>query len=147
MDKFTVGSNAFFSQYEDFTPNDNDVLMLVDEPKDFETQQQIRFKGNCIFKWKRMSAEDFIKYHKNMNLGMTIGKFLVPDFANEIGLTIQQLKELEGLSNLLDERHSYEKVIFDSYIENNSFTLSEEQRLRAYNKYKAQRIIYNDETH
>ena len=32
-------------------------------------------------------------------------------------------------------------MIYNFYIENNSFTLTDEQRLEAYNRYKAERKI------
>ena len=83
-----------------------------------------------------MGKEELIEYHKPCKCGMFIGKFLVPDFAKEIGLTIEDLKELEFLTNNLDERHLYEKIIYDSYIENGDFVLTDEQRLKAYNEYK-----------
>ena len=39
----------------------------------------------------------------------------------------------------IDEKHRYEKVIFDSYVENDGFFLTDEQRLRAYEEYKMAR--------
>lgn len=139
MDRFIVGSRAFFSCYEDFKPSDEDVLILDDNPTDYKFHQEIRIKGNCIFRWKRMNAQEFVDYHKKLNTGMFIGKFIVPEFTTEIGLTIEQLAELRCLAERLDERHQYERIIFDSYIKNNEFVLTEEQRLSAYNNYKSSR--------
>ncbi len=70
---------------------------------------------------------------------MQLGKFLVPGFVQEIGFTIEHLKALKPLAEKLDERHRYEKVIYDSYIENGSFELTEEQRSKAYEQYKLAR--------
>ena len=139
MDRFVVGSKAFFNGFDDFNPTDNDVLILEDKPSGYITESQIRLNGNCYFKWKRMSAKDFVEHHKKCKCGMAIGKFLVPDFAKEIGLTIDNLKELKCLYDLLDERHSYEKVIYDSYVENDGFFLTDEQRKKAYGEYKKYR--------
>lgn len=136
-----VGSSAFFGDFEDFIPDDEDTLILVDNPTDFNIHQQIRLNGNCIFKWKRMTSDEFINYHKDLDLGLLLGKFLVPEFIEEIGLTINQLKELELLSTKLDKRHLYEKVIYDSYIENGDFILNDAQKLKAYNLYKKHKTI------
>ena len=86
-----------------------------------------------------MSPEEFISYALNKGPTMQIGKFLIPEFNNEIGFTIEHLKQLVPLIEKLDDKHKYEKIIFDSYIENNSFTLTEEQRLKAYEEYKKYR--------
>lgn len=56
MNRFIVGSRAFFDEIEGFVPDDTDILLLEDDPKDYKVQCQIRLKGNCYFKWRRMSA-------------------------------------------------------------------------------------------
>ena len=66
---------------------------------------------------------------------MEVGKFLVPEFIKEVGITIDHLKQLSSLIERLDDQHKYEKVIYDSYIANNDFTLTDEQLNDAYNTY------------
>ena len=39
----------------------------------------------------------------------------------------------------MDNNHAYEKIIYDSYIENNDFYLTESQLNRAYKEYKKYR--------
>lgn len=134
-----VGSNAFFKCYDDFKPHDSDILVLVDDLYNNLTNLQIRLKGNCQFVWKKLSPEKFIEYHKKHKVGIYLGKFLVPEFVNEIGFTIEHLKQLEFLLELLDEKHLYEKIIYNAYIENNDFCLTDKQRLNAYIKYKKER--------
>ena len=51
---------------------------------------------------------------------MQIVKFLVPEFVQEIGFTIEHLKKLKPLAEKLEGRHKYAKVIYDAYIENGS---------------------------
>ena len=70
---------------------------------------------------------------------MVIGKFLVPEFCETIGLLVEDLPQLKILITKLDDKHMYEKIIYDSYIENGSFTLTDEQRDRAYKSYKNSR--------
>ena len=70
---------------------------------------------------------------------MVVGKFLIPEFNKKIGFTIDDLPKIKPLIDRLDEKHIYEKIIYESYLENNSFTLTEDQRLKAYKKYKETR--------
>lgn len=130
-----VGSNVFFKDIEGFKSKDIDILELVDNPAGFKYQRQFRFKDKCVFQWKRMTPEEFIEVTLQNNTPMEIGKFLVPDFIEEIGITIDHLKQLSFLIERLDDHHKYEKVIYDSYIANNDFTLTDEQLNEAYNTY------------
>jgi hypothetical protein len=61
-----------------------------------------------------------------------------------IGFTIEDLKLFEEAFNHIDDKHSYEKKIYDSYIENEGFTLTKEQRDEAYQIYKEKRIKTNE---
>lgn len=137
--KFLVGSRYFFNNIEGFSSKDEDMLELVLIPRDFRDMMQIHGKGHCCFRWRRMSPQEFIRITKHSKCPMTIGKFLVPEFNKEIGFTIEHLKQLESLVNQLDEKHLYEKVIYEAYIANNDFYLTEEQLLNAYNEYKKYR--------
>ena len=67
---------------------------------------------------------------------MQLGKFLIPTFIEAIGFAIEDLKKLQPLADNLDDKHKYEKVIYDSYIQNNDFTLTDEQLQKAYLEYK-----------
>lgn len=140
--EFIVGSTAFFLGQENFIPGDIDVFALVDNPKDFKNSRQIRLLGKphrCIFEYRRMSKLEFILFNMKSNCGMVIGKFLVPDVANELKMTIDDLKMLEPLLDKLDEKHSYERLIYDYYIENNDFTLTKSQLDNVYEEYKKYR--------
>jgi hypothetical protein len=59
---------------------------------------------------------------------MVIGKFLVPEFCEEIGFTIEDLPKLAPLLDRLGDRHQYERIIYESYLENQAFCLTEAQR-------------------
>lgn len=71
---------------------------------------------------------------------MAAGKFLVPEVAEFLGLTIEDLTLFENAFNRIDEKHLYEKKIYDFYVENSDFTLTQEQRDEAYQIYKEKRI-------
>ena len=134
-----VGSQSFFNNIEGFIPKDVDYIELVDNPSEFKYFCQITGKNKCIFRWKRMNVNEFINIHLKFNIPMSVGKFLVPEFAKEINLTITDLKKLTPLIEKLDDKHLYEKIIFNSYIENNGFYLTNEQLMESYNEYKKYR--------
>lgn len=130
-----VGSNVFFKDIEGFNSKDIDILELVDNPTDFKYLRQFRFKDKCVFQWKNMPVDEFIDAELLMNVPMSVCKFLCPEFIKLKGLTIEQLKRLQPLVDKMDEKHMYLKTIYDFYIENNDFILTDEQLNEAYNTY------------
>ena len=139
MKQFLVGSTYFFSCYSDFASKDVDYLQFEINPKEYTYKMQITGKGKCIFKWRKMSANSYVMHMLSSKLPMELGKFLVKEVCEEIRFTIEHLKRLKPIVDKLDEKHLYEKVIYESYIENNDFVLTEEQRLKAYNVYREAR--------
>lgn len=134
-----VGSKAFFSKYKDFNPKDTDYLSLVDSGDIFSNFMQAHCNGFCCFEYVRKPKDEMINDALESKLGMNIGKFLVPEFIKELGITIEDLKRLEPLLEHLDEKHEYERIIYLSYIENNDFYLTETQLDQAYKIYKLYR--------
>ena len=130
-----VGSNVFFKDIEGFTSKDTDILEFVDNPTDFKNVRQFKFPDKCVFQWRKMSIDELIDMTLSRNFPMEIGKFLVPEFIKEMNVTIDHLKRLIPLINRLDDKHKYEKVIYESYIENNGFYLTDEQLKNAYKIY------------
>ena len=134
-----MGSRYFFSCYDDFVSKDIDEIAIIDT-NEFKQMKQITGRDRCLFLLKRHdSKEDYIDWALRSNTGMVIGKFLVPEFCKQIGFTIDDLPKLSPLLERLDSKHLYEKVIFDSYIENQAFELTIEQRDRAYSMYRESR--------
>lgn len=134
-----VGSRAFFENIDGFIPSDTDILLLVDEPIEFRNCRQFRFKNKCIFEWRNMPVDEFIDIELANNIPMSICKFLVPEFIKLKGVTIKQLKRLQPLVDIMDDKHKYLNIIYDSYISNNAFYLTPEQLSNAYNEYKKYR--------
>lgn len=135
MDYILIGSTVFFSSFDDFKSKDKDYILLVDNPDGFNFVRQTS-GSYCLFEWKKMSADEFVDYTLTKGPAMQLGKFLVPEFVTAIGFTIEHLKRLSPLVEKLDSKHAYEKIIYDSYIENNAFTLTADQLNAAYLKYK-----------
>lgn len=139
MAKHIMGSQYFFSCYDDFVGKDIDEIELVDTDE-FKQCRHLNGQGRCLFQFKRQETkDDYIRYALASNLGMTVGKFLVPEFCQEIGFAVEDLPRLLPLVEKLDDKHKYEEIIYNSYIENNSLTLTDEQRARAYESYKESR--------
>lgn len=134
-----IGSNYFFKNIPEFKSKDVDLIELINSPKDFKYVSHIHFKNKCIFKWRKMNPKQFIEITLKRNFPMEIGKFLIPEFCQQIGFTIEHLKQLKSLIDNLDDKHKYEKIIFDSYVSNNGFILTDSQILEAYKEYKKYR--------
>ena len=130
-----IGSDYFFQWIKGFEPNDIDYIELVDNPTKFKYVCHIRGMGKCIFYWKRMSVNEFIEYTINNCSTMAAGKFLVKEFCDEIGFTINDLKALKGTFDKIDDKHKYQRIIYNYYLQNNSFTLTNEQLYEAYKEY------------
>ena len=134
-----MGSNFFFGCYEGFHSHDIDFIELTDDPS-VKTLRIIRGQGEDYFFFKRKPKEQLIE-DALISLPMCAGKFLIPEFNEEIGFTVEDLPRLKPIFDRLDPKHSYEVIIYQSYIENNSFTLTDAQRLRAYECYKKYREL------
>ena len=143
MNRFLVGSNVFFRGYfEDFTSKDIDTVVLEDNPNGYQNIRQFHLKDICIFQWRRMDKNEFIDLSLERGLVMELGMFLVPEFARELEMDIDDLERLRPLSEKLDDKHLYEKDIYDAYIENGCWMLTDEQRTEAYriyNEYKEEK--------
>ena len=143
MKEYLIGSKYFFKGIKGFQPHDTDTLIVEENPQDYKVFMQITGRKKCLFKWKLMTPNEYIDYMLNIcKTPMVVGKFLNREFCEDIGFTIEHLKQLEPLFNQLDERHTYEKIIYDAYMENNDFFLTEKQRMKAYQDYVISRHRY-----
>lgn len=129
--RILVGSQRFFRCIDGFNPKDVDYVNLNEEYDNLT----IHRSWGCTFMFIRKSAEEFVQQALRDGQGLFIGKFLVPEFAHEVGITMEHLKVLEPLLNRLDEKHLYEKVIFEAYLVNGGFFLTDEQVRESYEVY------------
>ena len=138
--KFKIGSNAFFDTFDDFKSKDNDVLCIMNDwLVDNTNVLKTKTNNDDVFYFKNMTLQQFIDDTLNCDTPMRVGKFLVPEFAQHLNMTIDDLKILEPLFDKLDDNHKYEKIIYDSYIENNGFYMTKIQLQKAYDEYKRYR--------
>lgn len=134
--KIQVGSNVFFNKFKDYEPHDFDYVCKLDKP----------LFGKQIFTIKNNKLDYILIYWENkedlinqINEPIQAGKFLVPEFVEYIGFTIDDLIKLKQWFYKLDKKHHYQLLIFNSYINNNGFFLTEEQLQKIYTEYKKDR--------
>ena len=141
MSRILVGSQYFFAQYPYFKSKDIDEVEII-ETNEFQHLKQISRKGSCLFIMRQQqNKDDYINWALKSKAGMVLGKFLVPEFCQEIDFTIKDLPKLAPLLARLDRRHQYERIIYNSYLSNGAFYLTEEQRDAAYASYCESRDV------
>ena len=129
-----MGSSYFFKGYKNFFPHDTDYNEITDD-ESIKAMMIIRGKGEDVFIFRRKPKEEFIQNALKSPAAMVLGKFLIPEFCQEIGFTIEDLSQLEPLIFRLDSKHVYERIIYSAYLENQSFTLTKKQRNAAFKSY------------
>ena len=139
MKKYLVGSRAFFSGMEGFSPKDQDFLVLESAPLDYEWRREQHLRGVCTFFYKIEPPAQMVQRCLNARDALQLCKFLVPEVAVELRMSVDDIRPLETMLPLLDEKHRYYEIIFRAYMTNGSFTLTEAQRLEAYKSYTESR--------
>lgn len=142
MDKqMMIGSRAFFDGMPEFAPKDTDTFVWVADPKGFTHYRQTAISGQHIIEWRAMPKDELLKYSmRDKANGLEFGKFIVPEFADLVGLTIDDLKRLrDHYADRIDANHRYQLVICEAYLDNGAFTLTDEQRETAYQAYRNER--------
>jgi len=138
MKRIVTGSRAFFSGMEGFKPKDVDVVILVNAKNvPFQWMRQTSNGAVDVFEIVRHPKEELIAHAVRKARPMAIARFLTPDFASAIGLLPSDLPALKPMRDALDPKHGYLGVIYDAYVSNGSFELTDEQRLAAFNAYQA----------
>ena len=139
--KILIGSSVFFKEYSDFNPHDIDYVLFEDHPQLYKIFAHINTKSEDVFAYKQMSKDEFLEYELEhcKKAKMAVGKLLVPELVKYMNITIDDLKKFKFAIDEIQEKHNYEKIIYDAYIKNNDFILTQEQRDKAYQEYKKYR--------
>ncbi len=139
--QFKIGSSYFFDGFEDYIKKDYDEICIMDSfiAREKGNVLNLKINGKDVFFYRNMPKEGFIRDTLSSNVSMRAGKFLIPEFNEFIGFTIDDLLILEDAFYKLDDKHQYERLIYQFYLENRDFTLTEQQRLAAYEEYKRER--------
>jgi len=137
--KIQIGSEIFFNCYSDYKLKDKDYIIFTDD-YDFLHIRLDKTKED-LFIFRECGKEQFIKSELNRCkiMPMVAGKFLCKELCDYLHITIDDIKQFDFAFKNIDEKHSYEKIIFDAYIQNNDFYLTDEQRNLAYKNYKLTR--------
>ena len=134
-----TGSCLFFGNYPDFKPHDKDYIIIERNPE-YRYLRHLHGKDIDVFYNQKLSStQEYINFALDDGLGMSVVKFLTPEFNKAIGFTINDLPKVKPLIDKLDEKHLYVKIIYEAYLENNDFILTQEQRDKAYTAYKEAR--------
>ena len=133
--RFIVGSRAFFRQMKDFMPTNRNYLELIEDPS-FEGFIEKSLRGTNNYYYKKEDPSVMIQRTIEANRPIMVGKFLVPEVAEALGLTVEDILPLAPLIEKLDKKQEYLQIIFNAYKANNSFTLTDEQREEAYLAYQ-----------
>lgn len=135
--KIIIGSRAFFDGMPEFTSKDTNTLVWTSNPKGFTNYRQTSISGQHIIEWRAMPKSELLAHAtRDKANGLEFGKFIVPEFAELVGLTIDDLKRLRDYyANKINDKQRYQLAICDAYIVNNAFTLTDEQREEAYAIY------------
>lgn len=139
---YEIGSSYFFKGYEDYHQKDHDELHIMDRFPDFIKNTNVlsmKKDGEDMFFYRDMGKEDFIKDTIESGTPMKVGKFLNKEFSERLGMTVDDLKAFDEIFESLDEKHTYEKIIYKAYLENGGFWLTGEQLDAAYLEYKKKR--------
>lgn len=137
--KFLVGSKYFFNKFDDYNSKDTDWVIIEDNPQHYTNTMTMRGRGEDLMFFKNRSKQEFINMTLSSNLPMVVGKFLIPEFNEYIGFTIDDLILFDHQFNKIDDKHLYEKYIYECYLVNKKFTLTESQLEEAYKIYKKYR--------
>jgi len=137
--RFQMGSSVFFSSFPGYKPKDRDELVIMSDWL-FPTNSMRMVDGDKdIFLYRKMSKNAFIDDALTSGVPMRAGKFLVPSFAFYLGMNIGDLKRLQPLIDEIDEKHTYERIIYEAYLKNGGWWLTSEQLAKAYDEYKRTR--------
>lgn len=137
LKRYIVGSKYFFDKYPDYESKDTDYLIIEDPPfMPYKHMMVIRGQGTDEFRYKPKSADEFIDYTLELDVPMVIGKFLIKEFCEDWGITIDHLKKLKNMAEKMDDKHEYVKYIYNVFVDNNRFELTQEERDKAYSIYK-----------
>jgi hypothetical protein len=137
--QFKIGSSALFSGMQGYNEKSSDLLLIEKDPVGFKTWRESSCQSGVIAEWKEMGKDEFIEATLSFGRPELVGKFLIPEFAEWLQMTIDDLKKLDNLFSKMEGKQAYLKKIYDYYIENGEFELREEQKKDAYSIYQEYR--------
>lgn len=135
-----IGSAAIFKNIEGFVPNDYDILIWTDASKYCTKWRRVGLSGIDVLEMKSdMSKQEIIESQVTKTAPeMCFGLFLCAEFAELIGLTIDDLTNIYPFfCARFNKKHKYFDTVYNAYIANNGFTMTDEQLQEAYAIYRS----------
>ena len=109
LKKIKCGSSIFFSKFDDYKLKDTDWLVFVDKLPGNQLMWRVKIKDDDLMMFKiGTSKQQHIDMVFDTKVPMKIGKFLVPEFNEYIGFTVDELNQFSALIEQLDDKHKYE---------------------------------------
>lgn len=136
--KLAVGSGVFFRRFKDYEVHDIDYVCIVDHYT-LGSPMRVKIEDEDLFLTEDFPKERWLYETVQCGYGLQAGKFLCPDIINHLHLEIEDLERLKECIDRMDDRHHYLQMIYQFYLDNRKFELTEEQLLEAYNDYKKTR--------
>lgn len=140
---FVIGSTYFFKEIDGFKTKDTDHFVITNNPinKNILISNVKLGNDDLIIVSQETSVEQLFDYSKNGN-ALTCGKWLIPEICEYYSVSFDDVKrELGYRFKQMDDLRKYEECIYNSYCENDSMTLTDEQRMKAFEIYKKYRTI------
>jgi len=89
----------------------------------------------------RQPKQQYIRWASRYACGATLGQFLTPAFCAAFSIVPKDLVLLRPLRERLDPLHGYLGIIYDAYIRNGDFVLTEKQTAAALSEYRREREV------
>ena len=146
--QFIAGSRYFFENYyNDYIIHDTDYVVIDDELDVNYRHEYDKETKTDYFIWKKHPPEWFVDNLIGKDgFALDVAKNLVPEVNEYLNFTMEHLKQVRPIVDKLEHhagsKYIYYKTIYDAYIENGSFALTDEQRLKAYDEYRKHREEY-----
>lgn len=139
--KIQIGSSVFFEgAFDDYKSKDRDYVVIVDKIPGNQLCGRLKIRDDDLMIYQQgLSKDTYIALALESENTLRIGKFLIPEFNKFIGFRVEDLSVFKDKIKKLDDAHKYQKIIYDAYLENGSFSLTDEQLNKAYVEYKKYR--------
>lgn len=137
--EITVGSSYFFNSLDEHHDLHVDKIALVDNTTNGWWKYIDVYGGATHYEWQKHTIGEWVDKLTSTNDNIRVSTFLVPDFINQIkdNLTIEEyFNKIKPLFNNLEDKYSWVVYVYNAYLNNKAFVLTDAQRESAYKMYK-----------
>lgn len=138
MKDILVGSRSFFGSMPYFNSKDTDYVRFEKLP-DGEIYQRLVGWKTDYFIFGTTDKEVLLDFIESTGDYLHVAPFLSPAVCKIIGFRPEELPRIEKYVKLVPPKYRYYEKIYNAYVENDDFYLTEEQRAAAYKVYREAR--------